>query len=176
MWRHLHADFTNTCKSRVRSFNVLVLYSVQANLTLMSTKLDWDGMTDSCCRRPCVTVRLCFKLSFSADKQSTRFSESVTPWCKKTTKNTLKKLQLAWKKYLMKQPRYTVGHESYWDCLAWFLKCSVSNTEHWNRFFQKLTDATLSLDSSSSLSSIQLFSSSIYREKINAVSLASLER
>lgn len=49
----------------------------------MSTELDWDGMTDSCCRRPCVTVRLCFKLSFSADKQSTRFSESVTPWCKK---------------------------------------------------------------------------------------------
>jgi len=54
--------------------------------------------------------------------------------------------------------------------------CSVSNAEHWNRFFQKLTDVTLSLDSSSSLSSIQLFSSSIYREKINCVSIASLKR
>lgn len=78
-------------------------HALKASLTLMSTELDWDGMTDSCCRRPCVTVRLCLKLSFSADKQSTRFSESVTPWWKK--KHTPKKLQLAWKKYLMKQPR-----------------------------------------------------------------------
>lgn len=49
-------------------------------LTLMSMLLDWEGMVESCCRRPCVTLRLCFKLSFSADRHSTRFSESVAPW------------------------------------------------------------------------------------------------
>lgn len=48
-------------------------------LTFMSMVLDCEGMVDSCCRRPWVTLRFCFRLSFSADRHRTRFSESVAP-------------------------------------------------------------------------------------------------
>lgn len=53
-------------------------------LTFMSMVLDCEGMVDSCCRRPWVTLRFCFRLSFSAERQRTRFSESVAP-CKNET-------------------------------------------------------------------------------------------
>lgn len=53
-------------------------------LTFMSMVLDCEGMADSCCRRPWVTLRFCFRLSFSADRHRTRFSESVAPWATKT--------------------------------------------------------------------------------------------
>lgn len=55
--------------------------------TLMSMVLDWDGMDDSCCRRPWVTLRLCFRVSFSADRHSARFSESVAPWKENTARD-----------------------------------------------------------------------------------------
>lgn len=48
-------------------------------LTLISMVLDWEGMVVSCCRRPWVRLRFCFRLSFSADRHRTRFSESVAP-------------------------------------------------------------------------------------------------
>lgn len=68
-------------KSHVCACLVLSVMSppLPVRLAFMSMVLDCEGMVDSCCRRPWVTLRFCFRLSFSADRHRTRFSESVAP-------------------------------------------------------------------------------------------------
>lgn len=69
-------------------------------LTLMSMVLDWEGMVDSCCSRPCVRLRFCFRLSFSADRHRTRFSESVAPCRTEVTVPPSEKWLWRWKEFI----------------------------------------------------------------------------
>lgn len=142
-----------------------VLASVSSvRLTLMSMVLDWDGMAESCCRRPCVTLRFCFRLSFSADRHSTRFSESVAPLGHETEGWVPAKQQMCQIQLIL-----SLQQSISWSLATVLLRMwKVTNSWCYYRELAALTVAVLSLDSSSSRSSMQLLSSSIC-DKIETV-------